>query len=178
MGTLSIWHWMIVLALLGGIGIAIRQAFSSGSSRSKIVGNAINTDPSLKPNVGISFIDAVKLATKRIFRYRGRASRSEFWWFYLFTTIVLLPINIILTAYENIDPQTGTEIAILLLASMFGIVFGIFAMLAGISLGVRRLHDIDFRGWWMLLGVVPLAGAIFLLVMFTRAGLTGVNRFG
>jgi uncharacterized membrane protein YhaH (DUF805 family) len=178
MGSLSVWHWIIVLALFGGIGIAIRQAFSNGKSGSAVSNDAINAEASLKPTVGISFFDAIRFATKRTFQYKGRASRSEFWWFYLFTTMVFLPLNIVLTMYENVEPETGTEIATLLIVSLAAVVFGIYTLLSGVSLGVRRLHDVDFRGWWLLLGVIPLAGAILLLVMFTRPGSAGENRFG
>ena len=62
----------------------------------------------------------------------------------------------------------------------YGLFSGIFLLLSlipNISVGVRRLHDTDRSGWWLLLGIIPLVGLV-LLVFFCLNGTTGENRFG
>lgn len=50
--------------------------------------------------------------------------------------------------------------------------------LPGIAVSVRRLHDLDRSGWWLLIALVPLIGAIVLLAWFCSRGIGGANRFG
>ena len=47
-----------------------------------------------------------------------------------------------------------------------------------IAVGIRRLHDIDKSGWWLLVGLIPLVGSIWLIVLFATEGNTGENQFG
>jgi uncharacterized membrane protein YhaH (DUF805 family) len=50
--------------------------------------------------------------------------------------------------------------------------------LPGLGVDIRRLHDTDRSGWWVLLGLIPLAGGLALLVLFALAGTPGPNRYG
>ena len=58
------------------------------------------------------------------------------------------------------------------------IVFWLATLVPSIAVGVRRLHDTDRSGWWLLIGLIPLAGAIVLLVFNLLEGTRGPNRFG
>ena len=51
-------------------------------------------------------------------------------------------------------------------------------MLPNIAVGIRRLHDIDKSGWWTLVGLIPVVGAIWLIVLFATEGNTSENQFG
>ena len=51
-------------------------------------------------------------------------------------------------------------------------------MLPNIAVGIRRLHDIDKSGWWTLVGLIPVVGTIWLIVLFVTDGNTGENQFG
>lgn len=62
--------------------------------------------------------------------------------------------------------------------TMLAITFTVGANLLGISFGVRRLHDIDKSGWWILLSVVPLANLILGIMLLIQPGIQGDNRFG
>lgn len=95
--------------------------------------------------------------------FQGRASRSEFWWFTLFVFLVCF-IAIIVDGVT--DPSIVQSIA------------GLVLFLPSLSVQVRRLHDTDKSGWWSLLGLIPLIGNIFLLIMCTFKGTPGTNRFG
>ena len=57
-------------------------------------------------------------------------------------------------------------------------IFSLVVLLPGIAVGVRRLHDLDRIGWWLLLAFVPLVGTIILIVWFCTRGTPGPNRFG
>ena len=79
----------------------------------------------------------------------------------------------------------GVIEAILGIAETIGGVYGPLSMLLilgtivpGIAVGIRRLHDTDRSGWWVLIALVPVLGAIVLLVFFVSNGTPGENQFG
>lgn len=91
--------------------------------------------------------------------FDGRARREEFWYFFLFNTI----ISIILSAISA------------------GVLYGIYCLatiVPQIALAARRLHDTNRSGWWQLLGLIPLVGIIVLVVFFIQDSQQGDNRFG
>ncbi|NCQ25328.1 MAG: DUF805 domain-containing protein [Rhodobacteraceae bacterium CG17_big_fil_post_rev_8_21_14_2_50_63_15] len=92
--------------------------------------------------------------------FSGRAARSEYWWFALFVF------------------GTGAVLQLIGGDVLSGI-FGLAVLLPGISVAVRRLHDLDRTGWWYMLVVVPLIGALVLIFFFfIHRGTVGANRFG
>ncbi|GGJ23730.1 DUF805 domain-containing protein [Paenibacillus hunanensis] len=96
--------------------------------------------------------------------FQGRARRKEYWMY------VLISIPIILVLY--------------LLESLIGIngvltfVYSLAVLLPGLGVIVRRLHDTDRSGWWILIGLVPFVGSIILIVFLCLEGTPGDNRFG
>lgn len=115
-------------------------------------------------------IDWATLPLKKYADFSGRASRSEYWWFYLLIIIVYVVAMII-------DSVIGTDQAL----GPYGIVMAI-SMLAllipSIAAAIRRLHDTDRSGWWLLIAFIPLIGAIVLLVFFVTGGTAGANSYG
>tara|TARA_B100000780_G_scaffold182067_1_gene127764 strand:+ start:226 stop:579 length:354 start_codon:yes stop_codon:yes gene_type:complete len=101
--------------------------------------------------------------------FSGRARRKEYWLFsvfYIGLIFVMMFTDVILGTY--------------VIASGFGVLGSITVLgllLPSISVLVRRLHDADKSGWWVLLGFVPLGGLI-LLVFCCMDGTKGENRFG
>lgn len=61
---------------------------------------------------------------------------------------------------------------------LFSVLYMLAFLLPGISVLVRRMHDIDKSGWWIWIGLVPLVGGIVLLVFACTEGTKGANRFG
>ncbi len=109
-------------------------------------------------------------ALKKYAVFGGRSRRKEYWYFVLFSTI----INLVLTIFDRI---TGTFDS----SSGFGLLSGIFTLavlIPSIAALVRRLHDTGRTGWWILIGLVPLIGAIVLLVFAVQDSIPGSNRFG
>ncbi len=109
------------------------------------------------PILGIGFVDAIKRGLKQYATFQGRASRSEFWWFTLFSFLVGIFLGWI---------------------PFLGVILVLGLLIPGIAVGVRRLHDTDRTGWWYLIGFVPLIGFIVLLIFFIQASQPQHNRFG
>jgi uncharacterized membrane protein YhaH (DUF805 family) len=111
----------------------------------------------------MDFMTAVKFCLNNYFTIEGRAQRSQYWWFYLFVLIIIFVASMI-------DAITGLP------------VFGLIAMLAilapYICVAIRRMHDKDKSGWWLLISFVPVIGFFYLLYLFVTRGTEGENRFG
>ena len=127
-----------------------------------------------------SFGEAIKHGLRDWTVYRGRASRSAFWWFVLFTVIVSVALDVIafvITASAN-TTASGVLITVLFVVNtVVFVVVVIYLGLAQLALLVRRLHDSGRSGWWALIGVVPIVGAIMLLVFTLIEGTPGPNRY-
>lgn len=109
-------------------------------------------------------------ALKKYAVFRGRSRRKEYWYFALFVLIITVVLTMIDGLIGTLDPSTG-----------FGLLSGIFSLailVPSIAVSVRRLHDIDRTGWWVLISFVPFVGAIVLLVFAVQDGTPGSNRYG
>jgi uncharacterized membrane protein YhaH (DUF805 family) len=97
----------------------------------------------------MSFGEAVRDGFNKYATFSGRSSRSAYWWWILFYVLVVIAASIL-------DAAIGTGvIAILVWLGFF---------LPNLAVLVRRLHDTDRSGWWVLIGLIPLIGAIVLIV--------------
>jgi uncharacterized membrane protein YhaH (DUF805 family) len=119
---------------------------------------------------GVGFGESIKLAWQNKFVYEGRASRSAYWWFALFMAIVSIGFDIIVGVLAAAT-HSGGVIAILFALFLIGY------LIVGLPLAVRRLHDTDRSGWWLLLSLVPLGGLV-VFVFSLLEGTRGPNRFG
>ena len=109
-------------------------------------------------------------ALKKYAVFSGRARRKEYWYFVLFNIIVAIVLSLI-------DLLLGTFSS----ASNIGLLSGIYGLaviIPTLAVTVRRLHDIDRTGWWILINLIPLIGTIVLLVFEVTPGTPGSNRFG
>ncbi|GAA2505215.1 DUF805 domain-containing protein [Streptomyces longisporus] len=102
-------------------------------------------------------------ALKKYAVFSGRARRKEYWMFVLFSAIIYAVL-------------LGIGLAIK--APFIAIVFYVAILLPSLAVGVRRLHDTGRSGWWLLFGIVPLAGPITLLVFTCSDSQPGVNKYG
>jgi len=111
----------------------------------------------------MNFGDSIKLGFSNYVNFTDRACRSEYWYWILFVFIGYI-------VAEIIDAVIGKPI--------FYTLFTLGVLIPNIAIGVRRLHDLDRSGWWLLLSFIPLVGAIILIVWFCSKGTDGPNRFG
>jgi len=110
----------------------------------------------------MNFIQATNSGFSKYAQFAGRASRSEYWYWLLFTVLVNLVAFII-------DARFRTD--------MVSLIVGLGLLLPSIAVNTRRLHDIDRTGWWQLL-VFTIIGTVVLYYWAFLRGTSGPNRFG
>jgi uncharacterized membrane protein YhaH (DUF805 family) len=123
-----------------------------------------------------TFGEAIRQAFRNGFVYRGRASRSAYWWFALFQGIVLALGFVVFIPLAGGKGTNGGSGAGLAIAFIIGIPV-LYLELAVLALTVRRLHDTDRSGSWLLIGLVPYVGGIVLLIFSLLKGTPGPNRY-
>lgn len=121
-------------------------------------------------------IAAVTTVLSKYATFSGRAPRPEYWWWVLFVFILLMVAQIVDAAL--IVPLLGIEPVGENPARPLSFLLGLALILPNIAVGVRRLHDIDKSGWWILLGLIPILGTLVLIYFFVQKGTEGGNRFG
>jgi uncharacterized membrane protein YhaH (DUF805 family) len=112
----------------------------------------------------VTFAEAVRSGFDHYVKFDGRASRPAFWWWFLFGVLVGIGASII-------DAIIGS----------FGVASGLAALallLPNLSVAIRRLHDTDHTGWWVLIGLIPIIGFIVLLIFYLRQSDPGENQYG
>jgi uncharacterized membrane protein YhaH (DUF805 family) len=113
----------------------------------------------------MSFVDAIKSGFTQYVGFTGRARRSEYWYWVLFTIILSVIASILQRAANN--SQNGFITSIV----------GLAILLPSLAVAVRRLHDTSRSGWWILLGLIPVVGAIILIVFYVQDS-HGDNQYG
>jgi uncharacterized membrane protein YhaH (DUF805 family) len=106
---------------------------------------------------------------KKYAEFNGRARRQEYWMFVLINALISGALGIAegavgLAAESGGGPLTG--------------LYGLFVLVPGIAVGVRRLHDTGRSGWWLLLALIPFFGWIALLVFMVTDGEPQPNEYG
>lgn len=103
-------------------------------------------------------------AFENYFKFTGRASRSEYWYFVLFNAIV---IAFLIVGFIFVDGSFYYAYIIYALAALF----------PSLGLLVRRLHDVNKSGWWFFISLIPFVGAIWLLVLLCLPSVNEGNQY-
>ena len=106
----------------------------------------------------MQFQDSVKTCLNKYVDFKGRASRSEFWWFILFLTV----LNLVCGALS--DKLQGLVALLLLLPYL--------------AVAVRRLHDIGKNWYWILIGLIPFIGILVMIYFYVQKSMPSTNAFG
>ena len=101
---------------------------------------------------------------KKYVDFSGRSRRQEFWMFCIFSFLVSLAVGVV-------DGLLGTSGAL-------GGLYSLAALLPSLAVSIRRLHDTDRAGWWILITLIPLVGFIVYLAFLCGDSTPGANRFG
>ncbi len=104
----------------------------------------------------MTFGESIQTCFSKYADFTGRASRSEYWWWFLFVFLATMAASVV-----------NDRISAL---------FSIAVLLPGLAVGTRRLHDIDKSGWFQLLFLIPLIGWIILIYWAAQEG-KEPNRF-
>ena len=100
----------------------------------------------------MNFQDAIKVCFTKYADFTGRASRPEFWWFFLFCFLA----SIVLSA----------------ISSVLSGIFSLLTLIPRLAVGARRLHETNRSGWWQLLWLVPVIGWIVLIIFLVQPAQT------
>ncbi len=106
-------------------------------------------------------------AFQNYFNAEGRATRSEFWYFFLFYIIGSLIFGIL-------DTILAATLGIRILVALYALA----TIIPFITVLIRRLHDIGKSGWWMFIPIVPIAGFIAIIVFLVMDSSLGENKYG
>ena len=101
--------------------------------------------------------------------FSGRSRRKELWMFWLVNLVICMALGFIEGIIGIFRGQSVSVLATL---------YSMFVLIPGLAVGARRLHDIGRSGWWLVLGLIPILGAIVLLIFFVQDSQAGENRFG
>jgi len=121
----------------------------------------------------MSFTEAVRSVYRNYATFDGRAPRSEYWWFQLFNVLVTLAIYAAGIAVAAVSRNAG--FGLILVAA---IVYAVLTFVPSLAVTVRRLHDSDKSGWWLLIVFIPYVGALILLIFMVLDSSVGFNRYG
>jgi uncharacterized membrane protein YhaH (DUF805 family) len=119
---------------------------------------------------------------RRYADFAGRSQRQEYWLFVLFSILLYIAAIIVLIALiATLEPGTGKgeapSVAVIVGILLIGLLYlGLF--IPTLAVQVRRFHDQDLSGWFVLLAFVPYLGGLIMLVFMCIDGTAGPNRFG
>jgi len=141
MGSFSAWHWLIVLILIGLPLVFILRAAPAGANRFGEMPPSMN------------FGEAVSSFFRNYVNFSGRASRSEFWYSYLFIFIVGVVLVIVDAIVKN---------------EIISSIWNLAILLPTLAMTARRLHDINRSGWYQLLAALFPIGTIALIIWYCK----------
>lgn len=105
-----------------------------------------------------------RVMLEKFARFDGRAGRAEYWWFVLSNAVVVIVLAVL--------TRVSVVFTILLVAYYLAL------LIPSLAVAVRRLHDTDRSGWWLLISLIPLVGGIILIVFYATAGNPSSNQYG
>jgi uncharacterized membrane protein YhaH (DUF805 family) len=111
----------------------------------------------------MSFMEAVKSVLTNYVGFSGRARRSEYWFFVLFFVLAVIVASVI---------------GGLIRFGLLGLLVELALLLPYLAVTIRRLHDTGRSGWWILIGLIPLVGAIVLIVFAVQDSQPAQNAYG
>lgn len=106
----------------------------------------------------MSPFDAIQTAFRKYATFSGRAGRAEFWWYFLFVVVVTVVLYVVIPLLYYL--------------------FLLATLIPTLAVEVRRLHDTGRSGWWLLIALIPLIGALVLLYFYYLPGSTAENQYG
>ena len=108
----------------------------------------------------MNFVESIQTCYKKFFDFSGRASKSEYWWFQLYNAIIYVLIFVF-------QGDLVLLLSILIIVNLIPVY----------AVGVRRIHDSDKSGWFVLISLIPLIG-LYIFVLLLQDGSKSKNRFG
>lgn len=110
------------------------------------------------------------LAIRNYAVFSGRSRRKEYWYFTLFNLLMTMALAVADILTGTFSSTTGM--------GLLGGLYAVAVLIPSLAVLIRRLHDANRSGWWIWIALIPLAGAIVLLVFLVSDGTPDTNRFG
>jgi uncharacterized membrane protein YhaH (DUF805 family) len=133
----------------------------------------------------MTFGESVKtVLVEKYADFSGRARRSEYWWFALFTFIVGLVLSIIMFSgmsgfeYSATSFDFGETTGMFVIGVVLLVVFYLAVLIPSIAVAVRRLHDQDKSGAYYFVNFIPYVGSLIFLILMVIEGTPGPNQYG
>ena len=121
----------------------------------------------------MDMFEAYRTCIKKYATFSGRARRSEYWFFTLCNVLISLVFSGLLYFAQSQDSE-----AFMMGVNIVSTAYSIFALLPGLAVVVRRLHDTGHSGWYYFISLIPIAGLVMLLIALCKDSTPGVNEYG
>ena len=118
----------------------------------------------------VGYIDAIRMGFQKCWDFSGRSTKPEYWKWFVFVLVGVLILSIVDIRMHTYNFRAG--------GGLISGLFRVISLIPSLSLGARRLHDINRTGWWQLLLFVPLLGLIVIMILAAKDGDIGKNRYG
>jgi len=138
------------------------SAFSAGS-HDRVDGSSMGA-----PQRGTNPVRAARRYLTRYAGFSGRSSRSEYWWVALLNVIVFFGGSVLMLVVQSATSDAPLRDDVSVGAGLIGTLLALWfvgTFIPGLALGVRRLHDADLSGWFILLNLIPFFGPLVVLVL-------------
>lgn len=116
----------------------------------------------------MTFGESIRTCFKKYADFSGRASLSEYWWFYLLSFILGCVFG-----FPTLLGNSGFSFGMI-----FSSIIGLAIFLPSLAVMVRRLHDTGKSGWWILISLIPFVGWIILIIFLLKPSEPYENRYG
>lgn len=110
------------------------------------------------------------MVLKKYAVFSGRAQRAEYWYYFLFYILIFIGLAIADGVTGSLSAETGM--------GLFTSIFALGMLIPSLAVSVRRLHDTNRSGWWVLVTLIPLIGGIVLLIFTVQDSTPGENKYG
>lgn len=123
----------------------------------------------------MTFSQSIKSVFSKYADFSGRATRSEYWYFYLFNFLVTMVFYIAFFAMLGSGSRDSSAVGYL---SVMIIIYALVMTIPSLAVTVRRLHDTGHSGWWIFLNLIPVIGSIVLFIWFITDSDPDTNEYG
>ena len=119
----------------------------------------------------MTFDQSVRSVLSNYATFEGRAMRSEYWYWVLFTLLVSMGLNLL----EAMLQSTGPDMV--LAFNLIGLAFSLATLVPSIAVGIRRMHDVGKSGW-NILWSLTIIGVLYVLYLYVQPSQPGANAYG